>query len=99
MRTNLGACCAHEGGVRHKQVCTRVDSDGQKLFLTLPRRRESNPGSSDLSSDSLTTEPRSTRLSVVETGLPASTRTGAQRHHAAASTEETPLPKRLLLLC
>ena len=30
VRTNLGVCCMREGGVRHKQVCTRVDSEGQE---------------------------------------------------------------------
>ena len=30
MRSNLGVCCAHERGVRHKEVCLRVDSEGQK---------------------------------------------------------------------
>ena len=41
MCTNLGACYTHKvrRGVRHKQVCTRVDLDRQKnLFLTLPFR-------------------------------------------------------------
>ena len=57
--TNLGA---HEGGVRHKQVYTRVDSEGQKKgFCSSPcSARGSNPGSSDLvnPSDALATEPR-----------------------------------------
>ena len=69
-RTNLGACRTHERGVggggwvlgscRHKQVCTRVDSGGQKkVFLILPCPAKGwNPGSSDLISDSLTTELR-----------------------------------------
>ena len=38
MRTYLGACRTQEGGVRYKEVCTRVDSEGQKNFLTLPRQ-------------------------------------------------------------
>ena len=38
--TILGACCTHtKGGSRHKQVCTRVDSERQnKLFFILPRQ-------------------------------------------------------------
>ena len=45
-------------GVRHRQVCTRVDSEGPEktLLLTLYPARGSNPGSSDLNSDALTTE-------------------------------------------
>ena len=44
------------GGVRHKQVCTRVDSERQKNCSSPCPARGSNPGSSDLDSDSLTTE-------------------------------------------
>ena len=45
-------------GVRYKHVCTRVDSEGHKnCELPFPARG-SNPGSSDLNSDSLTTELR-----------------------------------------
>ena len=45
-------------GVRHKQVCTRVDSEGQKnLPLPCPAGG-SNPGSSGFNSDTLTTELR-----------------------------------------
>ena len=45
-------------GVRHKQVCTTVDSEGQKNCLAPCPARGSNPGSPDLISDSLTTEQR-----------------------------------------
>ena len=47
-------------GVRHKQVCTRVDSERRRP-KTCPSpcpARGSNPGSSDLNSDALTTELR-----------------------------------------
>ena len=43
------------GAVRHKQVCTRVDSEGHKTPHPHPSPRPtnvSNPGSSDLNSDS-----------------------------------------------
>ena len=50
MRTNVGACRIHEGGgkVRHKQVCTKVDSEGYKNSPSLCSTRGSNLGSSDL---------------------------------------------------
>ena len=37
MRTNVAACHTRRG-VRHKQVCTRVDSEGQKNYSSLPRQ-------------------------------------------------------------
>ena len=43
-------------GVRHKQFCTRVDSGGQKNCPSPCPDRGSNPESSDLPSDALTTE-------------------------------------------
>ena len=59
VRTNLAACRTHEGGVRHKQVCTRLDSEGlgEKTLSRCPARG-SNPGCSDLNSDARTTELR-----------------------------------------
>ena len=47
-------------GVRRKEVCTRVDLEGQKnCFSVSPcPAMGSNPGSSDFNSDSWTTEPR-----------------------------------------
>ena len=44
-------------GVRHKQVCTRDDLEGQKNCCSPCPTRGSNPGFLDLNSDSLTTEP------------------------------------------
>ena len=40
IRTNCGCMPYTRRGVRHKQVCTRVDSEGQKNYLsfTLPRQ-------------------------------------------------------------
>ena len=58
MRTNLGACRTYERGVRQKQICTSVDSEGLKHCPSPWPARGSNPGSSDLNSDALTTEPR-----------------------------------------
>ena len=52
MHTNLGG----GRGVRHKQVCTRVDSEGQKNRPSPCPTRGSNPRSSDFNSDTLTTE-------------------------------------------
>ena len=45
-------------GVRHNQVCTRLDSEGDKTCLSTCPARGSNPGSSALNSDALTTELR-----------------------------------------
>ena len=45
------------GGVRHK-VCTSGDQEGQTNATSHFPARGSNPGSSDLNSDSLTTELR-----------------------------------------
>ena len=45
-------------GVRHKQVCTRVDSEEQKNGLSPCPTRGSNPGSSDSNSNAETTELR-----------------------------------------
>ena len=63
VRTSLGACSTHERrgwrGDRHKQVCTRVDSEGQKNCASPCPARGLNPGSSYLNFDSLT------RLSTV----------------------------------
>ena len=55
--TKMGVCCTHEGGggVRHKQICTRIDSEGQKNCVIA---RVLDPGSSGLISDSPTTEIR-----------------------------------------
>ena len=71
VRTNVGACGTHEGrwgeGVRHKEVCTSVNSEGQKHCPSPCRSaRGLNPGSSDLKSDSLTTEPRPPVLGLKE---------------------------------
>ena len=44
--------------VRHKQVCTRVDSEGQNMCLSPCPARGSNPGSSDFNSDFLISEVR-----------------------------------------
>ena len=46
------------GGVRHKQVCTRVDSEGQKKCFLLCQPVDQTPGSSDSNSDTLATELR-----------------------------------------
>ena len=48
----------YEVGVRHKQVCTKVDSEGQKNCPSPSPTRGSNPGFSDLNSDALTIELR-----------------------------------------
>ena len=56
VRTTLGVCHTHEGGVRHKQFCIRVDSEGQKNCSSPCPTRGSNPRSSDLNSDALTTD-------------------------------------------
>ena len=56
VRTHLGSCRTHERGVRDKQVCTRVDSEGHENCPSPCPARGTNPGSSDLNSDSLTTE-------------------------------------------
>ena len=45
-------------GDRHEQVCTRVDSEGQNKCSPPCPARGSNPGSSGLNSDPLTTELR-----------------------------------------
>ena len=58
VHTNLGACHTHEEGVRHKQVCTRVEAEAQKNCPSPCPTRGSNPGSLDLNSDPLTTELR-----------------------------------------
>ena len=60
MCTQIWVCAIHtkwgEGGVRYKQVCTRVDSEGQKNWCIPCPTRGSNPGSLDLNSDSLAAE-------------------------------------------
>ena len=55
VRTNLGACRTPftRWGSDTKQVCTRVDSEGQKNGPSPCPTRRSNPGPSDLNSDSL----------------------------------------------
>ena len=72
VRTNLGPCSTHEeaGSCRHKQVCTgSVDSERQKNWI-LPRpARGSNPGSSDLNSDAVTTERRTSPVYYVTTSV------------------------------
>ena len=52
VRTNAGECRTLEG-VGHKDVCTRVDSRGQKHCWPPCPARESNPGSLDFNSDAL----------------------------------------------
>ena len=50
-------CVHYTGtGVRHKQICTRVDSEGQKNCSSPCATRGSNSGSWCLNSDSLATE-------------------------------------------
>ena len=57
VRTNVCACRTHEGGSgTNKQAYTRVDWEGQTHFRSPRPARGSNPGSSDLNSDSRTTE-------------------------------------------
>ena len=51
----MGNSYKQKGPVRHKQVCTRVDLEGQKKCPSPCPARGSNPGSSDLNSDALTT--------------------------------------------
>ena len=51
-----------KGGARHKQVCTRVDSGGHKNCLWPCPARGSNPGSSGLNSDAVTTDLRPSSL-------------------------------------
>ena len=46
------------GGGGHEQVCTRVDTEGHGNCLSPCPAKGSNPGSSVLNSDCLTTEPR-----------------------------------------
>ena len=55
VRTTFGYMLYSQRGVRYKQMCTRVDSEGYKNCPT----KGSNPGSSDLNCDALTTEPSS----------------------------------------
>ena len=69
VRTNLCVCWTREGGVRHKRVCTRVDSEGQKSRSSPCPARGSNPGSSDLNSDALTTELRHPQFLTMDCGL------------------------------
>ena len=65
VRTHLGARHTYEGGIRHKQICTRVNSQGQKNFhLNLPHQRI-EPRVFDSNSDSLTTELRVPRHSKI----------------------------------
>ena len=55
---DMGSLTCTRSGVRHKQVCARVDSEGQKHCPSpgpCPARG-SNPGSSDLNSYAVTTE-------------------------------------------
>ena len=56
VRTNLSACRKQ---VWYKQVCTKVDLEGQKNCCLPCPARGSNPGSLDLNCNSLTTELRS----------------------------------------
>ena len=65
VRTHLGGVPFTRRGVRHNQVCTRVDSEGQKKCLSPSPARGSNPGSSDLNSDSLSTELRPRSVSRI----------------------------------
>ena len=53
-RKKLGACCAHEAGrgVRHEEVCTRVDSERQKKKCSSFSPPEDRTNTSDLNSDS-----------------------------------------------
>ena len=54
MRANLGACYAHEwGSCRHKQVCKRGDSEGQKNCVSPRLARGLNLGSSDLNTNAI----------------------------------------------
>ena len=59
VHTNLDVCRTH------KQVCTRVDSQGQTNFSSPCPARGSNPGSSDFNSDSLTTELRPPSITCI----------------------------------
>ena len=56
VRTNVRACRRHEGGSGTNRyiICTRVDSEGQQNCPSPCPTRGSNPGPSDLNSDSLT---------------------------------------------
>ena len=72
--TNLGAChICTEGGQAQTSLHKRVDSEGQKKCFSLCSARGSNPGSSDLNPDALTTE---LHVSPVDCNLTTNTSIG-----------------------
>ena len=54
--THIWVRAIHMKGIGHKQAFTRVDSEGYKNCPSPCPTRRSNPGSSDLKPDTLTTE-------------------------------------------
>ena len=56
VRTNLGACCSHEGGSGTNKSAQELTQRDRKNCPSSCRTWGSNPWSSDLNSDSLTTD-------------------------------------------
>ena len=81
VRTHLGACRTHEGWVRHKQDCTGVDSEGQKNCFSPCLTKGSNPGSSDLNQESLTTELPAAPPPLPPPSPPPTTAQSQNRYH------------------